>query len=286
MRTPAALLLPPLLVVTAGPLAAQAPDLEAPFRADVQAGDASGWRIQLGAMALGLPRYPGSGESRVLPLPVFSAEYGGRLFLGSSRVAVGLGGGIHAVRTEHWTWDLGLGLGEGRKASRADVLAGMGDRRASLFAGTGLRFHAGGFHAEVKAAEGLRDEAGGRASLTMGYGAALGGRWFGDLSLGAEAADAKGVAFDYGVTPDQAAARAALIAAGDPRLRPGEDRVYAPGGGLERVALTGLLAFAADAHWRWFGLAQVAQLQGDAKDSPLVRNPTYGTVGVGFTYRF
>ncbi|HEU4951780.1 MAG TPA: MipA/OmpV family protein, partial [Holophagaceae bacterium] len=250
----------------AAPLAAQAPDLDAGFRAPVEeARDAGGWRIQLGAMALGLPRYPGSGDSRVVPLPVFSAEYG-RLFLGSSRVAVGLGGGVHAVRTEHWTWDLGLGLGEGRKEARADVLAGMGDRRASLFAGTGLRFHAGGFHAGLKVAEGLRDEAGGRASLTVGYGASLGGRWFGDLSAGAEAADAKGVAYDYGVTPDQAAARAALIASGDPRLRPGEDRAFTPGGGLERLALTGLLAFAADAHWRWFGLAQVTRLQGDAKD--------------------
>ena len=284
MRIRPLLLLPALLPAC---LAAQAPDLDAGFRAP--AGEArgdSGWRVDLGAMALSLPRYPGAGDSRVVPLPVFSAEYDGRLFLGSSRVAVGLGGGVHAVRTEHWTWDLGLGLGEGRKEARADVLAGMGDRRASLFAGTGLRFHAGGFHAGLKVAEGLRDEAGGRASVSVGYGAALGGRWFGDLSAGAEAADAKATAYDYGVTPDQAAARTALLASGDPRLRPGEDRAFAPGGGLARVALTGLLAFAADAHWRWFGLAQVTRLQGDALDSPLVRTPTYGTVGVGFTYRF
>lgn len=88
------------------------------------------------------------------------------------------------------------------------------------------------------------------------------------------------------MTPDQAAARAALLASGDPRLRSGEDRAFAPGGGLESVALTGTLAFVADAHWRWFGLAQIAQLQGDAKDSPLVRNPTYGVLGAGFTYKF
>ena len=273
------------ILLTGLSLAAQAPD--EPFRTPAgdppQQGD---WRVQLGAMALGLPRYPGSGDYRAVPLPVFNAEYKGRFYVGSSRVAVGLGGGVHAVKTEHWTWDLGLGLGEGRRESRADVLAGMGDRGPSLFAGTGLKFHAGGFHAGLTAAEGLKDEAGGRASLSFGYSAWMGGRWLGDFSVKATAADAKGMAYDYGVTADQAAARAALIASGDPRLRPGEDRAFDPRGGLESAALAGSLAYAADAHWTWFGLAQIAQLQGDAKDSPLVRNPTYGTLGVGFVYRF
>ncbi|MBS1765822.1 MAG: MipA/OmpV family protein [Acidobacteria bacterium] len=273
------------LLLTGLSLAAQVPD--EPFKAPAGAPTEPGnWSVQLGAMALGLPRYPGSGDYRALPLPVFNAEYKDRLYLGSSRVAVGFGGGVHAVKTEHWTWDLGLGLGEGRKESRADVLAGMGDRGPSLFAGTGLKFHAGGFHAGVTMAEGLKDEAGGRAALSLGYGAWLGGRWMGDLSLKATAADAKGMAYDFGVTPDQAAARAALIAAGDPRLQAGEDRAFDPKGGLESVSLGGSLAFAADGHWIWFGVAQIAQLQGDAKDSPLVRNPTYGTLGVGFAYRF
>lgn len=265
-------------------LGAQVPD--APLGPLPDKPGPSDWSVQLGAMALGLPRNPGSGDTRAVPLPVFNAEWKGRVFLGSSRVAVGLGGGVHAVKTEHWTWDLGLGLGEGRKEARADVLAGMGDRDPSLWAGTGLKFHAGGFHAGLQAAAGLRDDAGVKGNLSFGYAAWLGGRWFGDVSAGATVADAEGTAFDFGVSADQAAARAALIASGDPRLRPGEQRAFAPGGGLERVALTGTLAFVQDAHWRWFGLAQIARLQGDAKDSPLVRNPTYGTLGVGFAYRF
>jgi outer membrane scaffolding protein for murein synthesis (MipA/OmpV family) len=237
-------------------------------------------------MALGLPRYPGSGDYRALPLPVFSAEWKGRVFLGSSRVAVGLGGGVHALKTEHWTWDLGLGIGEARRESRADVLAGMGDRGASLWAGTGLKFHTGGFHSELSAAAGLKDEAGVKGAFSIGYGAHLGGRWLGDLSLHAAAADAKNTAYDFGVTPDEAAARSALLAAGDPRLRAGEDRAFDPKGGLESAALGASLFFVADAHWRWFGVAQAVQLQGDARRSPLVRNPAYGVLGVGFTYKF
>lgn len=275
----------PLIFFCALSLAAQVPDgaFQQPVPEDAGGGD---WKVQLGAMALGLPRYPGSGDYRALPLPVFSAEYKGRLYLGSSRVAVGAGGGVHAVKTEHWTWDLGLGAGEARREKRADVLAGMGDRGASLWAGTGLKFHAGGFHIELKTAAGLKDEAGVKSSLAFGYGARLGGRWLGDASVHAVAADAKAMAFDYGVTPQEATARAALLASGDPRLRAGEDRAFDPRGGLESVALSGALIFVADAHWRWFGVAQAVQLQGDAKDSPLVRAPTYGVLGAGFTYTF
>lgn len=265
-------------------MAAQVPDASLGQPEDKpSSGD---WSVQLGAMALGLPRHPGSGDYRVLPLPVFSAEYKGRLFLGSSRVAVGLGGGVHALKTEHWTWDAGLGAGEARGERRADVLAGMGDRGASLWAGTGLKFHAGGFHSELSVAAGLKDEAGMKSTFAIGYGAHLGGRWLGDLSLHATAADAKNTAYDFGVTPDEAAARSALLAAGDPRLRAGEDRAFDPKGGLESATLGGSLIYAADIHWRWFGLAQIVQLQGDAKDSPLVRNPTYGVLGAGFTYKF
>ena len=277
----------PLLLafLALGPaLPAQVPD--APLGQIEDSPGSGDWTVRLGAMALGLPRYPGSGDYRALPLPVFDAEYKDRVFLGASRVAVGLGGGVHLVKSANWTWDLGLGAGEGRRESRADVLAGMGDRRASLWAGTGLKFHAGGFHASLAGAAGLRDEAGLKGALSFGYAGLLGGRWVGDLSARATAVDAKGMAYDFGVTPDQAAARTALLASGDPRLRAGEDRAFSPKGGIESVAVTGLLAFVVDLHWRWFGLAQVARLQGDAKDSPLVRNPTYGTLGVGFAYRF
>lgn len=273
------------LFVLSASLAAQVPDVafRQPVPEDTGGGD---WKVQVGAMALGLPRYPGSGDYRALPLPVFSAEYKGRLYLGSSRVAVGLGGGVHAMKTEHWTWDLGLGIGEARRESRADALAGMGDRSASLWAGTGLKFHAGGFHSELQTAVGLKDEAGVKSAFSLGYGARLGSRWLGDLSLHAALADAKNTAYDYGVSPEEAVTRASLLASGDPRLRAGEDRVFDPHGGLESVALSGSLIFIKDAHWRWFSVAQAVQLQGDAKDSPLVRNPTYGVLGVGFAYRF
>lgn len=251
---------------------------EAPAKGD--------WKVNLGAMLLATPRAPGSDETRVLPLPVISAEYKDALYLGSSRVGVGFGGGVHALRGEHLTWDLGLGVGENRRESRADTLAGMGDRGPSVFAGTALRLKAGLLHGSLSVAAGLKDQAGWRSTLSLGVGGRLGGRWSGGLSASATAMDAKAMAFDFGIDPGQAAARTALIAAGDPRLRPGEDRVWSPKGGLQEVALGAHLNYFVDAHWQWFGLVRAAQLQGEAKTSPLTRQADSVTFGAGFTYRF
>jgi len=251
---------------------------EAPGRGD--------WKVNLGAMVLATPRAPGSEETRVIPLPVFSAEHKDTLYLGSSRVGVGFGGGIHALHGEHLTWDLGLGVGENRRESRADTLAGMGDRGPSVFAGTALRLKAGILHGSLSLAAGLKDEAGLRSTLSLGVGGPLGGRWFGGLSASATARDAKGMAFDFGIDPGQAAIRTALLASGDPRLRPGENRVWSPKGGLQDVALGAHLNYFVDTHWQWFGIVRATQLQGDAKSSPLTRQADSLTFGAGFTYRF
>lgn len=244
------------------------------------------WKVDLGAMILAMPAAPGAQETRVLPLPVFSAEYKDRYYLGSSRIGVGLGGGVHAWRSGPFLWDLGLGAGEGRRESRADELAGMGDRSASLFGGTALRYQSGILHGGLSLAVGLREGAGVRGTLSLGVGGPLGGRWSGGVTGYATVVNAEANSYDFGIDPDQAAARAALIASGDPRLRPGEARVWAPGGGLQDLALGTHLDYRVDAHWRWFALAREAWLQGDAKDSPLVRKPDEFTCGLGFAYRF
>lgn len=77
-----------------------------------------------------------------------------------------------------------------------------------------------------------------------------------------------------------------MIAAGDPRLRPGEDRVWAPRGGLQEVSLGAHLDYRVDTHWRWFGITRATRLQGDAKESPLTRQADGLTFGMGFAYRF
>jgi len=258
-------------------LAAQAPP-PGPGRGD--------WNVQLGAMVLEAPKAPGAAETWLLPLPVFSAEYRERLFLGSSPAGLGLGAGFHLQHSRRCTWDLGLGVREPRRESRADELAGMGNRGAGVFAGTALKLQAGHWHGSLGLAAGLGAAAGLRGTLALGLGGPLGGRWLGSLTASAGAAEAKAMAYDFGVDSAQAQARTALLAAGDPRLRPGEDRPWAPGGGLQELALAGHLGYRVDAHWSGFGLVKAARLQGDAKASPLTRQPTGLTAGMGFSYQF
>ncbi len=247
---------------------------------------AAGWRVNLGAAVLSGPRYPGAGEQRVILLPVFNATYGERFYFGTSRVAPGAGFGVHALRGEHWSWDLGLGVGEGRREKRADVLAGLGDRAPAFFAGTGLRFHAGAFHAGLRVASGLNDQAGVAGAFSIGYAAHMAPRWLGHASLSADWSDTRNMAFWFGITPEQAAARSGLLAAGDSRLRVGEDRAFAPKAGVREVALAAGLTFLSDAHWRWFGIARLQMLQGEARLSPLVRRDSDANLGIGFAYRF
>jgi outer membrane scaffolding protein for murein synthesis (MipA/OmpV family) len=161
---------------------------------------------------------------------------------------------------------------------------GMRFNTALALAGGSLRF--GGFGTTLSWSEGLRSDVGGRGTLAFGYGGFLGGRWFGSVALSGTWSDADQMAWEFGVSPDQAAARSALLAAGDPRLRAGEDRVYAPRAGWRDGALTGLLTFVQDRHWRWFCLARVEAFGAEVKASPLVRQATQGTLGFGFSYAF
>ncbi|HJV89786.1 MAG TPA: MipA/OmpV family protein [Holophagaceae bacterium] len=248
-------------------------------------GDAA-WRFRVGAMLLAAPKVPGSEEGRVIPLPVLSAEYRDTLVLGSSRIGVGAGAAVHVVKTRSFTWDLGLGIGERRREARADELAGMGDRKASLWAGTALRGRWGGFGTSLTWAAALQDGAGQRCTLSLGYGGMLAPRWLGSLAVSGTWADAEAMDSEFGVNSGQAAARTALLAAGDPRLRAGEDRAYAPEGGLRDTALTGVLTYLPTRAWRWFALARVEALGPEVKASPLVRRATDARVGLGFSYAF
>ena len=243
------------------------------------------WRFQVGAMVLALPKAPGSEEGRVLPWPVLSAQYQDWLVLGASRIGLGAGATVRLVRHRAFGWDVGLGVGERRREERADELAGMGDRDSSLWAGTAVRARAGSFGASLSWAAGLGQGAGTRATLSVGVGGRLQPRWHGSMALSSSWADARQMAFEFGVDPEQAATRAGLISAGDPRLRAGEDRPFQPRAGLRDSAATFTLSYAADLRWRIFGLARIERLGDQPAASPLVRKPSQGLLGAGFSCR-
>lgn len=245
-----------------------------------------GWTLRGGALALAVPAYPGSDETRLAAFPVGILDWEGRFVVGPSRVSLGAGAGWRFLPQGPWSADVGLGFGERRRESRADGLAGMGDRDLTFWAGLGggYRWGATTFRASVQRA--LNADGGIRGTLSLGHGWRLGTRGFLGASLSATLADAEHMAYDFGITPEQAARRSALLSSGDPRLRPGDDRAYAPGGGLRDASLGFSGGWSLGPRTRLFAFTSLTHLADTPARSSLVRARTSASFGLGTLYTF
>jgi outer membrane scaffolding protein for murein synthesis (MipA/OmpV family) len=252
------------------------------YQARPQAKD--GWSGLVGAALRSAPAYPGGSGNVTHLAPLFNAEWR-QYYFGASRIGPGFGGGMHVWHQDGLTLDLGLGSGDRRPESRSPALAGMGDRRTTLWAGTGLQWRGPqGWHAGGTLAFGLRDEAGTRGTVSAGKGFRLAPGWLLDAGLRASWGDAKANAYDFGISPDQAANRAALAAQGV--LAPSAAGPYAPGGGLREVESTLMLGWMASRRWMWMLNLEAGAYAHAAKESPLVRAETHVGAGIGLAYRF
>lgn len=245
-----------------------------------------GWTVNAGAIVLSTPQYPGSEERRLLPLPVVSADYEGRWFIGGSRVAIGAGVGYRALRSGPFTVDLGLGVGEGRKEDRADALAGMGNRSVTAWAGSNLAYRLGPLGFRVNVVRALSQDGGTRATFATSFNRRLDERWGLGLSASVGFADAANLAFDFGITPEQAATRAQLLALGDRRLRSGDAQAFAPKADLREMGAGASLNYLAAPRWRYFLFTSANHLSDEVSLSPLVRKRDTLSAGLGFLYSF
>jgi len=242
-----------------------------------------------GAFGLGiaaLPRYVGSDEYRTILLPVLQLEFKGRFFVGGATNAVGGGLGAHLVRTASFTWDVGLSGSERRLERRGHALAGMGDRAAASFVTSAVAYRIGGTSVSVGGALGLGEGQGNYGSVALSNERQLGSRWFGSVTGSAVVADADNMAFEFGVTPLQAATRKALRDAGDPRLLDVDVRAFAPGGGLRDTRGSAMLGYLASTRSRVLLFAHGSRLSGAAARSPLVRTSNAMVAGVAYVRSF
>ena len=162
----------------------------------------------------------------------------------------------------------------------------MGDRKATVFAGTGLHWRQGGTRVGFTLAHGLKDEAGNRGTLVLSQTWPLAQSWRFTLGLHGAWADSQAMAYDFGVSSEQDKVRAALVAVGDPRLGPTDLGVYTPSAGLRDFGAVMSLGFRPAPRWNWNLSVYGGQLPGDAQNSPLVRKASYLSIGTGITYRF
>lgn len=268
-------------MLTAGmSLAAQAPDnlwLRPSTLPDLQ--------LFSGAMVIATPPYPGSSQARALPFPIFNGEWRERLSFGASRFGVGGSLAYTVLRQGGFSTSLGLEGTEPRLERAADALAGLGNRPATVFASAGLAWRKGPLELSLGLREGFRPEVGGGAVARATFTLPLGRRWLLEARVAGSAYDRRQMAYEYGISPDQADRRRALVLAGDPRLSLAEAGAFTPNSGWALLQSSLAVGFAFSDHWR-LGLTVLQQeVQGDARHSPLVLRPrSQGTV-VGISHQ-
>ena len=236
--------------------------------------EAPSWHGSYGAGAVVRQRYAGGGEYRAHPIPYLQLEYRGRYFLGME------GLGAHLYRTPSTRVSVALAGWDARKEHRGDALAGMGDRDGSGAIATAASYTLGPVSANGTVLVAMNDDAGTQGSLGLSTQQRFARRWMATVSTAATFANAKQMAYDFGITEQQAAARRTLIAAGDPRLSAAAGSSYAPGGGLKQAQSTLMLGYMATERTSVVMLAQGTRLSSDAARSSIVTERNGGMVAL------
>ncbi len=228
-------------------------------------------RFTAGIGAATLAAYPGSNDRRTLVLPILGVDLG-RAYLGAGTAGASGGAGLYLVRGRHLTWSVDLGGTMNRPAATSDDLTGFTDRGFGVTAGSGLTLRLAGIELGLTGATGLRREVGTFATASLGAQRLVARRLLLGGAVSATVADRRNMAWDFGVSAEDAAASGRAA--------------FAPRGGLRDVSvsvtpallLTPTLSFAA------FGT--VSRLGDRAMESPLVRQRTTASVGAALVRRF
>ncbi|HVE80368.1 MAG TPA: MipA/OmpV family protein [Gemmatimonadaceae bacterium] len=242
------------------------------------------WHADVGIVSTVMPAYPGSDEQTVRALPMASVEYG-RFFLGPSTAGLGAATGAYLVRSSAFTWTAEVGAAMSRMDDGADALAGMDDQSVGAVLGSHVAYMTPIAKLSASVAAGRRKHEGLSGNLSVETGAPI-GRWMVGAGTSAVFGDHYNVAYDFGVSSREAARRQALVAGGDTRLRPGEDRAFAPRGGLKELRTQAMIGRTLSERITGAMFAGVSRLEGDAADSPLTRRRTTVSSGVALLYRF
>lgn len=270
MRTASLLV---LLAASAGRAAAQAPPSSAP------------WNFSAGVGAIVAPTHAGSDEVRVLPFPLVQVTYRDRAYLGPSASGLGAALGVRLVHTPRMGVAAEVGMMENRPADRADVLAGTTSRDVLGTVGMSFSYRVGPIESTLSATHGLNDGSGLLGRARLGVTHMLGQRLIASLDGSASFATARQMRREFGVTASESLRRIALIAAGDPRLRPDEGRAYSPDGGLTQIGTSLSLTYLLSQHFALFGFGGADRLSDEAAASPLVRERAQFSGGLGMMWR-
>ncbi len=232
----------------------------------VPEGDGEG---TVGAVVISAPKYTGSDERRVLALPSIDYRWKNGWFAG-----VGNGIGYMFPSRPDMQFGLRVTADLGRKESRSDALAGMGNVNPrpevgaffnyfptqEIFLTSSLRYGAGNER------KGLQFDVG------AGYSKQLAPRWRGAIGVATTYVNGDYMQAYFGVTPQQAAASGYAV--------------YAAGAGFRDVRLNASATYLIDAKWSVTAALTASSLLGDSRDSPIVFETTPVSGIVAVSYRF
>jgi outer membrane protein len=228
-------------------------------------------RTSGGLIGLGVSsgyQYLGSDEHRTQAMPMLEYRWANGWFAG------GRGLGYRVISSPGLEAGVGIGLDMGRKESRSAALTGLGDvsRRPELMSFARWQL-GGGFSLDGDVRWGAGNDRNGlQLNVGAGYDIDIAPRWRLGTKVSATFANSSYLQDYFGISATQAA-------------RSGY-AVHEAGAGLRDIRLGVSLSHSIDRHWMLNLGVDHTRLQGDARDSPIVReaDPTTARLGVG--YRF
>lgn len=227
----------------------------------------SDWNVMVGAGAIYAPKFEGSDEFELVPIPMISATFGDRVTVDPSGLTVDV------LQSEGFKFSVkgGYELGGGRDEDDSRHLRGLGDIDAGAVVGAQLSYELGPmeFYGSIDKTIGGSDGLLGQVGVNVSHHY---DRFI--LSAGASAtfADDNYMESYFGVTAAQSA-RSGL-------------RQYEASAGLKRFDIEASVTYMATEHWIIRGQAGVGFLTGDAKDSPIVQNDVQPSAMLIVGYKF
>jgi MipA family protein len=233
-----------------------------------QRGEGSGWNVTLGAGLAAVPRYLGAASDRVGVIPLISASYEGKLFLGP------LGIGYAAINSGGFHAGPLLGLMGGRPQDADPHLEGLGDIATSMSAGGFGLYQLGHLVFMAAVEQAVTHTGNGLVGLAqINYRVALIPHRL-NMTIGPQMEVANNLHEQtwFGVTPAQASQ------SGLPQ--------FTPGGGVTDYGAHVDFSYRCSQHLILHALASVKELTSTVSDSPIVERRLQQLAGAGLAYQF
>lgn len=223
------------------------------------------WKVVLGGGVLVAPKYEGSDEFDVQPIPFGTASFGEHVKVDPRGLSVEL----YSIGNLSFSGQIGYETG--RKEDDSEHLRGLGDIDMGGVVGGMLSYEAGPAEFYVSLGRTIGGSEGTQAKFGLELSHEV-DRFRLSADLSATWADENYMQSYFGVTVAQSAA------SGLPQ--------YDVGAGFKRVDLDLAVTYAADEHWLVRGEVGLGYLLGDAADSPIVQEAFQPSGMLTLGYRF